>query len=194
MYLKDFKNILNDETISCEQFLRIHCCVEELFRRLLLIGLRLQGVQYKESELISENYYNRDQNEKLKLALKYCNINYQDLLKYNNFNELQMLYLKFTCRHRNKLMHGVALTYNDNDLLKLLITVDRSFILEIESFFEHIKKPSIFAKPSKWGAKKGIKKDASKIYKELLGKNMPLPHEYTKNKVNLIMKKLKILK
>jgi len=40
MTLTQFRKILADDTTSTEQFLRVHCCVEELFRRLLLIGLK----------------------------------------------------------------------------------------------------------------------------------------------------------
>ena len=191
MTLTEFQEILKDTTVSTEQFLRVHCCIEELFRRLLLIGLRLKGVQFKESAAISVIYYSNKRIETMEMILKYCGIDYKEMRKFRNFEILQTLYLQFTSRHRNRLMHGEALTYSDKELLELLISVDKSFIGEIQAYLTSISKPSIFDTPAKWGAKKGIKADIKKVYRDLFGKDMKPQPEYDRKKALSIMKKLK---
>ena len=79
MTLTEFRNILDNKAITCEQFLRIHCCVEELFRRLLLIDLRLQKLQSKDAKTISESYYDGRHREFIKTLIELCGLEYKDL-------------------------------------------------------------------------------------------------------------------
>jgi hypothetical protein len=158
---------------------------------LLLIGLRRQGLQYKDAEAISESYFTKKRREHLKIIVEYCGLNYKELLSFRNFNELLELFFQFTSRHRNRLMHGVALTYTDEVLLELLISVNKSFIKEFEAFLKHTGKPSFFDPPGKWGALRGKKADINEICKKLLGGKMPLPPTYNKKKASDVMKKLK---
>jgi len=158
---------------------------------LLLIGLRLQGLQFKDAEAISESYYTNRRREHLKIIVEFCGLNYKELLSFKNFNELLELFFQFTSRHRNRLMHGVALVYTDEELLKLLISIDKKFIQDLEAFLKHAGKPSFFDPPGKWGAVRGKKADINEICKKLLGGKMPLPPTYNKKKASDVMKKLK---
>jgi len=173
MNLKEFRKIIEEENeISCERFVRVHCCTEAIWKRLLLIGLRLNEVQYKEAELISDNYYDYKKDNYMKTILELCGLKYNELLSFGCFKELLELYIYFSCRHRNRLLHGDALTYSDKDLLELLITVDKCFIDEINAFLKEKGKPTVFASPGKWGAKQGERMERTKIYKDFLKKKM----------------------
>jgi len=186
------RKILDDNTISCEQFLRVHCCVEELFRRLLLIGLRLKGVQYNDAVTISEIYYESMNDKFIKKVIEYCGLNYNKLIDFGNYKTFQALFLEFAKPHRNKLVHGLALNYSDNELLELLISIDKCLIQELEAFFNQENKLSFFDPPKKWGAKRIAKKaDIKKIYKELLGRNLLPPSVHNKKSVANIMKEMK---
>jgi len=162
-----------------------------MFRRLLLIGLRLKGLQYNDAVHISENYYEGMGEKFIKRVIEYCGIDYQELIRFGDYKILQDLFVKFTKRHRNRLMHGVALTYTDEKMLELLISIDKRLILELEAFFAQKKKLSFFDPPKKWGAGKVKEKaDIDKICKELFGKKLPPQPEYTMKNVPDIMKKL----
>ena len=191
MTLTKFREILADDTISTTQFLHVHCCVEELFRRLLLIGLRLQDVPSKDAAAISESYYTNRRENHFKTIVGFCGLDHSKLMKFGSFNTLWALYLDFTTRHRNRLMHGVALSYSDEELLKTLIHVDKSLIREFEAFLKHENKPSFLDEPRKWNAKRVTEKaDVNEICKTLLHGNMPKPPVYTKTKAAAMMKKI----
>ncbi|MCL2185789.1 MAG: hypothetical protein FWB86_08065 [Treponema sp.] len=195
MTLKDFKNILKEDEISCDYFLRIHYCVEELSRRLLLIGLRMYGIQFKYAREVSENFYDSDKNRFFSALYKLCGLDYEELNSFGNYKELEHLMLKFSSKHRNRLLHGVALEYSDNDLLKLLITIDKCFIEEVFSFLKHKGKPSIFEKPKEWKAPRGKKMERTEIentVKKLFGKKLPAQSEYNKASASAMLKKMNL--
>ena len=187
----EFRKILDSKTISTEQFMRVHCCAEAMFRHLLLIGLRLQKVQYKVAAEISETYYTHRRRAHLKTIIKYCGLSYNDLLAFGNLNELLDLYWDYTSRYRNRLAHGLDIDYpNHKKLLKQLIAIDKRLIDEFEVFFTSKGKPSLLDEPKKWGAVKGDKADVEKICKKLLGKGLPQKPGYDPRTVAAIIGKL----
>jgi hypothetical protein len=185
-----YDKIINETEISDDYFLRLHFCVEAMLKRVLLIGLRLNGVQYRMAQIIAEIYHD-PLHTYIDKAFGLWQITQTEMETFGNYKQLKDLFLKFTSYYRNKRVHGLAKAYTDTELLELCINIDKSFIKEIEKFLVKKYKLSLFDTPSAWGAKRGIKKDSGAVYKELLNKNkFPSKPEYTKEKVREILKGL----
>jgi len=182
--------IINETEISDEYFLRLHFCVEAVIKRLFLIGLRLQGVQFAIAKKIVEEYPMMGLKKQIKKVFGYCNIDYNKHLTSGNYAQLETLFFEFTSRHRNRRVHGLSPAIVDKELLKLLINADKKFIMEIEATIKALGKPSVFDTPKKWGADYVTDKTASTVFTNLFGREnpeLPLPEE----KVAEILKGIK---
>jgi len=191
MTLTDCKKIISKKDISDSHFLKLHFCVEDIYRRLFFIGLRKRGVYYKTAKKISESYYNPNHKEYYDTIFSYCEINKSGLLTNKKFKTLLDLYMNFTSFHRNKRVHGIANAYKDKEFLKLLIKVDKDLIKEILTFLKLSYKLDIFDKPKNWNIKRGNKEDTDNIYNELYSKGLLKKKIYTKEQVAQKLKGLK---
>jgi hypothetical protein len=187
--LKTCRKILDETAVTDEYFLRLHFCIESLFKRLFLIGLRKQGVQYRIAVNTANIYFESPKNFH-KRIFRYCGIDHEELSAFGDYAILEDLFFKFTSPHRNKRVHGISDTYTNEEMLSLLINVDKGFFMELESFLAETKGLSFFNTPGKWGANKGTQKDTQTVYEELLDKSLP-GKPYTTEEVKERLKKLK---
>lgn len=113
--ISQLKNVLSStkSTNTSEDFFQSHRYIEAYVKRVFLIGLRLQGVQYSNATVIVEGTYIRfgDLIEKVLFLLDQSQSNQQkvvnDLKKaYPAFFKLNGLASKFTSPYRNRLAHG----------------------------------------------------------------------------------------
>ena len=157
IFLKKFKQYLAEtpEYLSSDVFLKMHKYVEGYLRRLELIGLRLNNVQYKSAqELISLTYLNnRALLQAVFKLLSKGNKRLEELeATYPDLKILIKLFFEFSSIYRNRLVHGVLEEIHDEETLKYCYLVDKSFVLELERVLELEFGHSAFDKPKKWGA------------------------------------------
>jgi len=180
MSLSGIKNTLDETEISSGYFLRLHFCVEAIVRRLFFIGLRMQGIQYRAAEKISEEFPAMGLKNHIERVFGYCGVDYSTLKASSKYANLETLFFEFTVPWRNRLVHGIYREVPDTELIKLLIQADKEFIEEIETILRKQDKPSLFDKPGEWikkgqekgqgkGKIRGEKKDTDAVYKELFG-------------------------
>jgi hypothetical protein len=177
------RKILEETGVSDDYFLRLHFCVEALLKRLMLIGLRLKGLQYALAETISETYH-AGIRDVLSTAFALCGIDYEKLKHFGSYAVLESLFLKYSAPCRNRRVHGVSPEYTDPEMLGLLIGIDKAFVEEIQAFLKQNNRPSLFDPPRKWGAVRGKPKDDLRaVYKELFGQKPPSPRPgYTRDR------------
>ena len=164
-------------------FLNLHRYTEAYVKRVLLIGLRLNGVKYEESRKIVEStFLNTGQLiEKVLFLLDQSGAKQGDVIqqfknKYADFFELKELVLKFSAKYRNWLAHGAIDVLKDDELIKHLCHVNRLFFREFEKLLIQEYGRSAFDKPGDWGAKQGISEPIEKSAKRLgLGKILDQP-------------------
>ena len=101
--------IINETEISDDYFLRLHFCAEAVVRRLFLIGLRLQGVQYTIAEQIAEEYNASGLQNHIKKVFSLCGIDYNKLKSFGKYAALESLFFKFSTRHRNLRVQSIKL-------------------------------------------------------------------------------------
>jgi len=145
---------------SATSFIDLHRYVEGYLRRLLLIGLRLHAVQYKQAQKIIElTFLNKPALiEKSFALISHHTFTYhQAKKKYPSFAISTDLFFRFTSPYRNWLVHGVYDTIHDSELLEYLCRADRQFMIEFEKVLKAQFNRSAFDKPGKWGARKGQK-------------------------------------
>ncbi len=123
-YLKSMKEKMGSITeISVPSFIDRHRYAEGYLRRLLLIGLRLNGVQYKQAQKIVELSFlnNRALLEKVFILLSQHEFTLkQAKTKYSRFATSIDLFLNFTSPYRNLLIHGILDTIQDLKLIEYL--------------------------------------------------------------------------
>lgn len=179
--LKKIKKILANEDNSDEFFIRLHIALEGYLKRLLFIGLRKNNVQYKTGLEAIVKYHSRlpDMISKIWTLL---GINYKnDVLKYGKYQILEEYMLNFTSKYRNYRVHGIYDEIRDQELLNVLIIIDKKYILEIEEYFKSKKLPSAFDEPKKWGAKIAQIKKIDDVFNNILGTKTMKKQKYTKN-------------
>ena len=118
---------------SATTFIDLHRYVEGYLRRLLLIGLRLHTVQYKQAQKIIEFTVLSKPAliEKSFALLSHHKFTFQQARKkYPSFAISIDLFFKFTSPYRNWLVHGVYDTIHDPELLECLCRADRQFMIE----------------------------------------------------------------
>jgi hypothetical protein len=192
MNLTECKKILDETGISDEYFLRLHFCVEAIIRRLFLIGLRLKGMQFRTAQSFVDEYHPRLRDH-IRNVFGCCGVDYDKLLASEKYATLEKLFFEFTSRWRNQRVHGLYPVITDTELLKLLITADKSFINEIEAMLKKMGKPSLFDTPGKWGATRGKTKDVAAVCKEIFGKKSS-PKPLSSQEAADMLKGIKLLK
>jgi hypothetical protein len=163
--LKRLKAVLlsKKQENTSEDFFISHRFIEGYIKRVFLIGLRLNGVQYNNSVKIIEGTYVNTSSliEKVLFLLNKTSGKQQQVitnLKNRNpsFFLINDLVLKFTAPYRNRLAHGTIEELRDQELVNWLCHINRSFFKEFESLLLKEFGHSAFENPGKWGAKRGI--------------------------------------
>lgn len=140
---------------NTDDFIKIHKGVEGYIRRLLFVGLRINGVKYETSlEVINMSYLNN--RELLKKTIELLTKNTKTLTdfesKNNDFKELENLFFDFTSIYRNRVIHGIFEKISDQIVLKHCYYIDMYFIIEFESTLKSLGYKSAFDQPNVWGA------------------------------------------
>jgi len=191
--LKDNLLSSQESVFQSNDFLMLHRFVEAYLKRVLLIGLRLHGVQYEASKKIIEGTYLNTSSliNKCMLLLsasgtKQAEI--ENVLKsqYPDFIELRKLFLDFTSKYRNVLAHGLIDEIKDNELLDTLCVANKRFVSCFESVLKNEFGHSAFETPTDWGASRGHKEDIEKTISRLkLGSMTSKPMTLSKAKETL---------
>ena len=169
LYLEQAKKTLASQEISQPQFIKIHLTVEGIIKRLLFIGLRKNGVQYKTAQQAIAEYYESNKTTILEKAWNLCGIDYQKTVSADPaYKTMENLFLAFSSKYRNILVHGNDGALHDIELVKTLIQVDKKFIQSIEFALKNNNKPSFFEPPKAWGIKNGTITDIDEVYRTLL--------------------------
>jgi len=179
---------------TSHDFLNLHRYTEAYVKRLLLIGLRLNGVKYEESRKIVDSTFLNTGNlvEKALFLLdqsegKQGAVIQKLQTQYGDFFILKELLLKFSAKYRNWLAHGTVDSLRDEELVNHLCYVNRSFVQEFENLLQQEHGHSAFDKPGDWGAKRGADEPIEKSAKRLkLGKILDEPLTLTVVKNNLV--------
>jgi len=165
---------------SSSEFFDLHRYIEAYIKRILLIGLRLNGIKYKQSTIIVESTYLNTANliEKVLFLLDQSdskqNIIIEKLKKNHvDFFVLKELLIKFSSKYRNWLAHGTIIELKDTELINYLCHVNKSFFKEFEKLLKIEFSHSAFEKPGDWG---GMEEDIETAAKRLgLGKILDKP-------------------
>jgi len=183
--LKQLQQAMAPQKAQCNShdFLNLHRYTEAYVKRVLLIGLRVNGVKYKESGKIVESTFSPTASlvEKTLFLLdqsggKHGEVIQQLKVKYATFFELNYLLTKFSAKYRNWLAHGTIDELKNEELINHLCHVNKSFMHEFENLLMTEHGHSAFDKPSDWGAKRGIPELIEKSAKRLgLGKILDAP-------------------
>lgn len=155
--LTNLKKKINEapDEITSADFLRMHQYVEGYLRRLQLIGLRLNNVQYATSrELIQLTYLNnRALLEAVFKLISKGNLKLHAAeAKHPNLKILTELFFNLAAIYRNRLVHGVLDKIRDEELLQMCYQVDRYLIIELERVMQAEFQHSAFDPPKSWGA------------------------------------------
>lgn len=159
---------------TSDDFFKSHRYVEGYIKRVFLIGLRLNGVQYKNAVKIIEGTYIKTDSliEKVLFLLSHNGGKQQQVItslkkSHPEFFQMNELVLKFTVPYRNRLAHGTIEELKDQELVDWLCHINRSYFKEFESLLLKEFGHSAFEEPGKWGAKRGIQKKTEDIVKNL---------------------------
>ena len=111
MSKKFIKNHINKSfisPISCEDFKNIHECVEAYIKEILLLGLRRQGGNFKQSSRVIRHSYIKIEEYTFKKSMELLMMPNWNSMKTNNFRlaELEYFVLNYSCKVRNILVHG----------------------------------------------------------------------------------------
>lgn len=193
---KQLKTILeaSPQTLSSDDFFRLHRYLEGYVRRVMLIGLRLNGVQYDNSRKVVESTYINTANliEKVLVLLDQSGKKHKAVIaklkkEHTGFFELKELVIKFSSVYRNRLAHGTIGELKDQEKIDYLYYVDRSFYKAFEQLLNQEYGHSAFEQPGDWGAKRGTQEQIEKTIKKLnLGKLVkePMSLNQVKSKLN----------
>jgi len=155
--LNNLRNLIaqNPQSLTTDDFIKIHKNVEGYIRRLLLIGLRINGVKYETSmEVIKMSYLNNK--DLIKTTIDLITKGTKNLSDFettnSDFKELLELFFDFTSIYRNRVIHGVYENINDQLILKHCYFIDKFLIEEFEQTLKSLNFKSAFDKPTDWGA------------------------------------------
>ncbi len=161
MYIKDIQEIVTSPLgaeIKTEEFIKTHRAVEGYLKRLLLIGLRLKGMKYKQAQKTISNTFLKN------VDLSHKCVQLIDSAKSKTFwtahadlKILRNLFLEFSSIYRNKVEHAVIAEIRDEQLLKLLMYVNISFLSAFEKVLKAEFDKSAFSPPTEWGARRSTK-------------------------------------
>ena len=155
--LNNLRNLIsqNPLNLTTDDFIKIHKSFEGYIRRLLLIGLRLNGVKYETAQdVVKMSYLNNRDLIKITIELITKKTKSLNDFETHNFDlkELLELFFDFTTIYRNLVIHGVYESINDAIILKHCYFIDKFLIEEFESTLNSLNYKSAFDKPSEWGA------------------------------------------
>ena len=192
MYLKTIKELAYKRytEYSDSDIKESECAVEAYFNRLIFIGLRLQGVKYKQCQEIIKNTFIHEK-ESLKNGLKLICAEKHEALYSTKIDELKDLFEMFSVVYRNKLVHGAISGVHDKKIAELCVKINKVLIQELEKSLKKQLNHSAFDQPKKWGAKtsqRDFTEDEIKRFK--LGKEAknPIKYEEAKQKFDSIMR------
>jgi hypothetical protein len=179
------RKILEKTELSDDYVLRLHFCVEALFKHLLFIGLRRRGLCRVPAEIIAETCQCRaGYNGYPAAVFTLCGIDYGALTRFCSYAVLEDLFLNYSAPCRDRRIHGTSPAYTDPETLGLLVDIDKALV---KLFLHQNGYPSLFDPPGKWGARRGNPQDDGAVYRELFGKKAkpPLPG-YTREQAKAI--------
>ncbi len=189
--ITEMKETINSSEISDSQFLNLHITIESYLKRLLLIGLRNKGAQYKVATKCVNKFYAQP-SDMMKTIWKLLDISIKELEEDKTYTQINNCHLNFTSVYRNERLHGVIPEIQDEKFLELLIKLDKAYIQLLEKTCQRLKKASCFDPPKKWGiVKKGLLSDADIIMETLLQKKSKT-RKMNREEVEKIVKKLKL--
>ncbi|MEZ8719054.1 hypothetical protein AB6D81_24095 [Vibrio splendidus] len=155
-------NSRKDVEYTSQSFFKTHTHLEAYVKRVLLISLRLKGVQYDNSVKIVESTYINTASliDKVLALLDSTNKKQADVLadlkiKYPEFFTCKSLVLDFSSIYRNRLAHGTISELKDTELIKLLCMTNYAFYQSFEKLLASEYSHSALEKPGVWGAKRG---------------------------------------
>ncbi len=182
---KQLITVLSDsnQPRTTESFIRVHRHLEGYFKRVMLIGLRIHGVQYETATRIIDSVHMHAiaQIEKAIVLLDGTSRKHSDVINEAKRNNnavfvLVELFQNFSALFRNRLAHGVIDEVRDPATLNTLFDVDLWLFNEFESMLKKKYCRSGFDRPNEWGAKPGRKESIDSIITRLkLGKVSPNP-------------------
>lgn len=189
--LIDMKDCIQSKEISDDQFLNLHIVIESYFKRLLMIGLRNNGVQYKCASKVADRFHSQP-SDLIKKVWKLIKIDIKDLEKDKNYTAINNCHLNFTSVYRNQRLHGVIPKIENKELLELLIKVDKAYIQMIENNLRKLKNASCFNSPKEWGIKKkGTISNIDEAMKKFFDKESKTKM-MSRDEVKKIIEKLKL--
>lgn len=163
--IKQIKSVLSSNkcTNTSDDFFNSHRYIEGYIKRVYLIGLRLKGVQYKNSVKIIEGTYIPTASliDKVLFLLNENDGKQQQYISslkisHPEFFQMNDLVSKFTAPYRNRLAHGTIEELKDQELVNWLCHINRSFFKLFEILLIKEFGHSAFDEPRKWGAKRGV--------------------------------------
>jgi len=164
--LNNLKNLIksqNPQNLTTDDFIKIHKGFEGYIRRLLLIGLRINGVKYETSQNVITMLFVRSNRELIKTTIKLITKGAKSLDDFETHNldlkELLGLFFDFTTIYRNKIFHGIDENINDVTILRHCYFIDKFLIEEFELTLNFLNYKSAFDKPSEWGATRTTSND-----------------------------------
>ena len=190
--LKEAKRTFSLDTVSDSHFLKVHYYSEGYLKRLLFIGLRLNGVQYKTAQQIIVKYHEPLGNM-IEQAWNQVGLSCVTIRKDNRYKMIEDYFLHFSAKFRNYRVHGIYDKLNDDELLRILIAIDRNYIYTCEAIIERNGKPSAFSTPGSWGARTGKKESLEDAFKRVFkNKVKPKTQKYSKEEAKDCLAKLGI--
>ena len=157
MGIQDIKKIveLTPNNVTTDNFINIHKATESYIRRLFLIGLRVNGVSYKVAlQVIKGSYLNNK--VLIEKTIKLITKGTKEISDFENSNNdlkiLKELFFEFTSIYRNRVIHGIYKTVNDQTILNHCYYINKYFIIEFEQTLLLLHYKSAYDTPSDWGA------------------------------------------
>lgn len=184
------RKVLGDRSSkrSSDTFFKLHVHIEGYVKRVMLIGLRLNGCQYNNSQRIVESTYITTANliEKVLWLIDGVDKKQGEVIadlkdKHEDFFKIKELVINYSAVYRNRLAHGTINVLNDQDKIDSLCHVNHTFFLAFEKLLKNEYGHSAFETPGSWGAKTGTNEDITKTVKRLkLGSIVKEPLSITK--------------
>lgn len=172
MNIKTVRNMLlgaKPSQIDTGHFLETQRAVEAYFHRLILIGLRLQGMKFEQARKVTKVTYIPSHTlvpiaeKTLRAGLR---TNAIALLSIPEGIELWKLFLEFCVRHRNKVSHGVVEKIFNDSVVTTGVCINRALILSVEEQLT-CNHCSAFDTPTQWGASRGHQTFSDKEIRDL---------------------------
>lgn len=140
--------LVDSEIVLTEQ------AVETYFMRLILIGLRLKGVSYKQAQEIIMNKFVKTDTA-LDVALNLIdNRKAPIVLEKESIKTISSLFMKFSRPYRNKLEHSGVGGITDTEIIRTCININTAFIREMDYQITSEMGHSAFVEPKEWGARR----------------------------------------